>query len=182
MAKSQEIRMEEVSWAQIHAVIAQSKQSAQEAKKKRLEAGKLLVYKKAQVSHGEWLPQLKREGISEDKAERLIKAYRVFIGEIVPEIPQAAEFDGESDAQDADKLIHRPNDTEEENDLFAVDISFSQFVEAVRDHAADEYLKDIRSKLQKAVHRKRFKAALIAAKTWIDEVLAGIEQLNQEGN
>lgn len=65
---------------------------------------------------------------------------------------------------------------------FNVDIRFSQFLESVKDHPADEYLQSIHDTLQKAANRRRFTKALTAAKTWIETVLAGIEQLDNKEN
>jgi hypothetical protein len=63
-----------------------------------------------------------------------------------------------------------------------VDICFSHFVEAARELPAEKYLTEVRAQLEKKSNRRRFEAALIVAKRWIEEVLDGIKQHDEGDN
>ena len=62
-----------VSAESVRDLIDASDKLAAQSVEKALEAGHLLIAAKAQCKHGEWLPFLKRAGVGERKAQRLMK-------------------------------------------------------------------------------------------------------------
>lgn len=62
-----------VSAESVRELIAESDTLAAQSIEKALEAGHLLLTAKAECKHGQWLPFLKRAGVGERKAQRLMK-------------------------------------------------------------------------------------------------------------
>jgi hypothetical protein len=57
----------------VRLLVLDSENAHKESVTKALEAGRLLVAAKADCKHGEWLPFLKRAGVPERKAQRLMQ-------------------------------------------------------------------------------------------------------------
>lgn len=155
----------------------------------------LALWREDALKHGrsvedEW----KAAGISKPTASRKIRyaqegftseTYWEFLNRIEPSKRGTKKEEDSSNEKDE----HEDTDEDESSrDQSAsegpleIDICFNHFVEAVREYSAKQYLLETQGKLVKASNRQRFSRALISARTWIDEVLAGIEQLNHGDN
>lgn len=85
-------------WREVHEHIASFERLARRTLEEAWQAGDKLILLKKQTPHGQWLPSLKKRGVSVHLAERMMRLRRRY-----PEILQIAEFDSVQAALNAKK-------------------------------------------------------------------------------
>ena len=173
--KQVQVEQEQVSWAEIHFVIAKGNEY-------RIKAGKLLTYKQASLPRGQFDSELDRENISRASAYRWILAFKRSIGEqsshvetIQPSSPlnQPVTTPRQDEAFDPEPLGPQLKDTIDP--LFH---ALGEVAKAMRKRPAVEVIAELRQQYDGGDGFDiQLQHELVSMRDWLDVLINGLQPL-----